>query len=449
MRPCPPLPLLPLARRRGEVRPCGWRLPALALAVLLAAATGCRREPPSGGEAGAPGRVRLVFKHQPLWGDPAPFRALLDSFRRAHPEVELVTEALPNASDLAHQYFLTALEGRAQDFDVLVADVVWVPEFARAGWIADLSDAFPPERLRADFLPGPAEAVLVQGRTYAVPWYLDVGVLYYRTDLVPRAPRTYAELERFTREALAHGPPGLQGYLWQGRQYEGLNCNVYEALWGHGGEAVAPDGRVLLDTPEALAALGYLRGLITSGVSPGSVTAAGEEEARRVFQDGRAVFMRNWPYAWAEAQAPGSPIRGRVGLSTLPTEDGRPGAGALGGWQLALNAHSPPERRRAAEQLIAHLTSLEANVQLALHYGRNPPRRAAYDDARLRAQVPFIAQLRTMAEAARPRPVTPYYALLSDVLQGEFSAAVSGLRPPEEALSRAQARVDHLMGRDR
>jgi multiple sugar transport system substrate-binding protein len=136
-----------------------------------------------------------------------------------------------------------------------------------------------------------------------------------------------------------------------------------------------------------------------------------------------------------------------VGLAALPTVDGaHPGAGALGGWQLAVNAHSPPERRRAAEALIRHLTSHEANVQLALHYGRNPPRRAPYDDARLREAVPFIAQLRTQVEAARPRPVTPYYTLISDVLQGEFSAAVSGLRSPQAALQRAQARVDHLMG---
>jgi multiple sugar transport system substrate-binding protein len=42
--------------------------------------------------------------------------------------------------------------------------------------------------------------------------------------------------------------------------------------------------------------------------------------------------------------------------------------------------------------------------------------------------------------------VTPYYTLIADVLQGEFSAAVSGLRSPEAALARAQARVDHLMG---
>ncbi|MFP2958152.1 ABC transporter substrate-binding protein [Myxococcus sp. 1LA] len=415
----------------------------LALGLLLGlGAWGCRRQD-AADKAG--GRTRLVFKYQPLWGPPEPFRELLARFEREHPGVELVTEALPNASDLAHQFFLTSLEGGAQDFDVLVADVVWVPEFARAGWIADLSEAFPPERLREDFFPGPVEAVVVEGRTYAVPWYLDVGVLYYRTDLVPRAPRTYAELERFAREAMAK-TPGLQGYVWQGRQYEGLSCNVYEALWGHGGRALSEDGRVLLDDVPAREALTYLRGLIERGVSPATVTGFSEEEARRVFQEGRAVFMRNWPYAWSEAQKPDSPIRGKVGIAPLPTVSGEPGAGALGGWQLAVNAHVSPERRKLAARLIAHLTSPEANRVLALHYARNPPRPAVYEDPRLREEAPFIAGLLPLVERAKPRPVTPYYNLISDVLQSEFSAAVAGLRTPEAALMRAQRQVDHLTG---
>src|SRR5262249_44923134 len=82
----------------------------------------------------------LIFKHQPLWGDPGPFRELLASFERES-GMRVVTEALPNASDVVHQYYVTSLEGGA-DFDVLVADVVWVAEFARAGWIADLTSAF-------------------------------------------------------------------------------------------------------------------------------------------------------------------------------------------------------------------------------------------------------------------------------------------------------------------
>ncbi|AGC49223.1 putative sugar ABC transporter periplasmic sugar-binding protein [Myxococcus stipitatus DSM 14675] len=416
------------------------------MGLVVGLAQGCQRSP--GGGRGEPGVTRLVLKYQPLWGPPEPFRELLARFERENPGVTLVTEALPNSSDLAHQFFLTALGGGAADFDVLIADVVWVPEFARAGWIADLSEAFPPERVKAEFLPGPVEAAVLEGRTYAVPWYLDVGVLYFRTDLVPRAPRTYAELERFALEARAK-VTGMQGFVWQGRQYEGLSCNVYEALWGHGGRALGDGGRVLLDTEAGREALAYLRGLLTRGVSPETVMAFGEEESRRVFQEGRAVFMRNWPYAWGEAQKEDSPIRGRVGMAPLPTVDGAPGFGALGGYQLAVNAHVSPERKKLAAKLIAHLTSHEANLVLAVHYARNPPRKAVYDDPRLKARAPFIASLREMAERARSRPATPYYNLIADVLQSEFSAAVAGLRTPEAALQRAQRQVDHLTGEDR
>ena len=83
-------------------------------------------------------------------------------------------------------------------------------------------------------------------------------------------------------------------------------------------------------------------------------------------------------------------------------------------------------------------------MELALRYSRIPARRAVYDDPRVREGAPFIAALLPVALAARPRPVTPYYALSSDSIQGELSAAVSGLRPPLEALARAQGIVDHL-----
>jgi trehalose/maltose transport system substrate-binding protein len=405
------------------------------LLVCVCCSRAAQQAPPAG-------PITVVLKHQPLWGDPAPFHAFLDRFRRDNPDLLVRTETLPNASDVAREMFLTALEGGAADFDVFAIDVVWAPEFARAGWLADLSAAFPAARLREVYLASAIEAVTLEGRIYAVPWFLDVGLLYYRTDLVPRAPRTYAELRDFARAAMERDPR-LSGFLWQGRQYEGLNCNAFEAVWGHGGELLQ-GGRIALDTKEGRTALGWLRQTITSGLSPRSVIASAEEETRRAFQDGRAIFLRNWPYVWAEVQKPGSAVRGKVGFAPLPSATGAPGPGTLGGWQLAVNANTPVWRRRAAERLVGFLTSHEAAVELALRYSRIPARRAVYQDPRVQEGAPFIAALLPVALAARPRPVTPYYALASDSIQGELSAAVAGLRPPAEALSRAQRIVDRL-----
>jgi multiple sugar transport system substrate-binding protein len=70
-----------------------------------------------------------------------------------------------------------------------------------------------------------------------------------------------------------------------------------------------------------------------------------------------------------------------------------------------------------------------------------------YDDPRVRAGAPFIASLLPAAMAARPRPVVPEYALATDAIQGELSAAIAGLRPPAEALLRAQRIIDRLESR--
>ena len=396
---------------------------------------GCSRAP--SGRAG-----RLGFKHQPMWGDVAPFRGMLDGFRAAHPGVELVTEALPNASDAAHQFFLTALEGGASDFDVFVADVVWVAELAKAGWIADLSAAFPPEALAREFLPGPVETSVIEGRTFGVPWYADVGVMYRRTDLVPEAPRTTEELAARAKDVAASSRAA--GYVWQGRQYEGLVCNAFEAFWAHGAGQGDP---LALDTPEAVRGLTYLRELIVSGASPRSVTSMAEEDARRVFQSGGAAFMRNWPYALGELEKEGSPVRGRVAISLLPTAGGEPGHGTLGGFTLVLNAHAPEANRAAALDLVRHLTSTESALILAEAYGRSPARRAPYESAELKARAPGVAALSSALELARPRPVTPFYPLYTDVLQGELSAAIAGIRTPEQALARAAASARRMAGR--
>jgi len=386
--------------------------------------------------------TRLVVKYQPL-GEARAFQRLLEAFEAAHPGVEVVAETLPNQSDLAHQLFLTALEGGSQDFDLFVVDTVWVAEFARAGWLADLSSLLSPEAVRREFLAGPAEAVVVEEKTFAIPWYGDVGILFFRRDLIDQAPRTYAELiesaDRVRRER-----SGIEGFVWQGRQYQGLICNVYEAIWGHGGAAMQGE-RVLLDSVEARAALAHLRALLERGTSPRSVASAAEEEARRVFQDGRAVFMRNWPYAWAEAQRDRSPVRGKIGIAPLPSLHGVMGHGALGGYELAVNARVLGPKRDLAFALAMHLTSPEANLALALGYGRSPARRSTYDDPRLLAGAPLLAKLLPMFEEARSRPKTPYYAMISDALEGEFSAAVTGIRTPEKALKRAQALVDHIV----
>lgn len=371
---------------------------------------------------------------------------MLDEFERAHPGLRVESLVLPNASDVAHQYFLTALEGGSTDFDLLVADVVWIAELARAGWIAKLSDVAPAATLHAELIDGAVESVVVGGETWAIPWYVDVGLLYRRVDLVPEAPRTFDALDAAVRVARDRDPT-LGGYVFQGRQYEGLVCNTYELAWGFGGETFRPGtGRLALDTAPMRRALERLRDMIERGTAPLATRSMAEEEARRAFQDGRAVFMRNWPYAWSEGEREGSKVRGKIAVSPLPTASGSPGFGALGGYHLAVNSHVPESRRRLASELALHLTSPASSIVLAEKYGRNPVRRSVLEGAALAAAAPAVAAMTPVLLRARARPVTPYYPMLTDALQGEMSAALTGIRAPAAAAARMQAFADRLMG---
>src|SRR5262249_7241517 len=137
-------------------------------------------------------------------------------------------------------------------------------------------------------------------------------------------------------------PPKRWGFVWQGKQYEGLVCDYLELLEGCGGFWVDPRTRAVgLDRPEAERALTCLvRCIHEAGSRPPGVTTYEEEEGRHLFQDGRAVFLRSWPYVWSLAQAADSPIRGRIDVLPMVHESGRAAGVTLGGWGLAVSAYS-------------------------------------------------------------------------------------------------------------
>jgi multiple sugar transport system substrate-binding protein len=178
-------------------------------------------------------------------------------------------------------------------------------------------------------------------------------------------------------------------------------------------------------------------------VTPATVTTMTEESTRRMFQSGRAIFMRNWPYAWPLLSADGSPVAGRVGVTTLPSFEGHRSAPTLGGYHLGINVNSPhPDE---AAEFVTFMIRETSQKEILLRMARLPAHRAVYDDVEVRAAMPYLVDLLPALELARPRPVTPYYLMISQVLQPELSAVVTGLRPPAEAMVLAAQQIDRLM----
>lgn len=374
------------------------------------------------------------------------------SARTGH-QVTLVST--PNSSTERLALYLQVLAAGADDIDVLQVDVVWPGILHRH--LIDLKPYL--DDAPAAHFPALIANGTIDGRLVAMPWWTDAGVLYYRRDLLERhdqtPPTTWDELKRTAETILAAeraaGNINLQGFVWQGRAYEGLTCNALEWIDSFGGGTlVAADGRVTVNNPQAIEALQTAASWV-SGISPLGVLNYDEEAARGVFQSGNAIFMRNWPYAWALAQGADSPVRGKVGVGALP-RGGAEGktSGTLGGWQLAVSRHSrhPAE----AADLVRFLTSAAQQKQRAIRAAYNPTLPALYDDPEVLAANPFFGQLRQTFEHAvvRPSRVTgsrynrvssAFWQATHDVLSGEAEAA--------DRLARLEGRLNRIGRRGR
>jgi trehalose/maltose transport system substrate-binding protein len=282
-----------------------------------------------------------------------------------------------------------------------------------ASHLVDLSPIVS-EQDRADHFKVLMDNDTVDGKLVAVPWFVDAGLLYYRKDLLEKygkpAPATWSELTETAKavmdgEAKA-GNSAMQGYVWQGRAYEGLACNALEWIASYGGGAIVDtEGKVTIDNPQAAQALDMAKGWIGT-ISPKGVLSYAEEESRGVFQSGNAVFMRNWPYAWALANAADSPVKGKVGVAVLPKGDGPDArnAAALGGQNLAVSRYSVHPNEAA--DLVRYLTSAEEQKRRALEGSFNPTLRSLYTDSETVAANPFYKDFLPIMDSAVARPST-------------------------------------------
>ena len=404
-------------------------------AALLALLSAC-----GGGE---PEGTVLRFPSSGVGAEAEVLARQLARFAELHPEIRVIQRRTPDAADQRRQLYVQWLNARADRPDVLQLDVIWTPEFAAAGWILPL-DAYGLDA--GDFFPATLAANRWRGRLYAVPWFVDVGMLYWRSDLLEAAPGSFEALDRAAARAQQREQVRW-GLVWPGARYEGLVTVFLEYLTGFGGAILDAGGRVVVDSPAAVRALSAMRDALEDGLVPRRALTWHEEETRFAFQSGRALLMRNWPYAAALlARDPDSRVAGRFAVAPMPAAPGGRHGAALGGSQLAINARS--RHPDAAWLLIEYLTRPAQMRERALRAGQLPARRALYADPALADALPLPpAELRAVVERAVPRPVTPVYSELSELLQVRLHRALTGQQAPGPALRDAAREIRALLER--
>jgi multiple sugar transport system substrate-binding protein len=380
--------------------------------------------------------------------DMANWRPFLKEFEAKNPDIRLNLVEGPFDSNLQENLLTSAFLLGDSPYDVLNMDIVWVPKFAAAGWLMDLSDRLSKEQL-AKFVKGNIEGGQYQDRLYRIPTNSDAGVLYYRKDLLAKAgvqpPETFSQMVDIAQNLQKQGD-ARWGYLWQGKQYEGISAMFVEILEGFGGFWANPDTlEVGLDKPEAIKAVDFLRGLIGKGISPGGVTTYGEEETRLLFQSGSSVFLRNWPYVWKLANQEDSKVQGKIGIKPMIHAQGQTGGSCLGGWGLSLSKTTRhPEQ---AWRLIQYMSSEDTMKRFVLATGLIPSYQTLFKDPDILAKFPHFTQLLAAVQKPALRPPIGQYAQASDVLQRYLSAAFTGRISSEEAMKAAARETRNILGR--
>lgn len=401
--------------------------------------------------------VDLTFAFGP--DDSGTLQPLIDRFNAEHEgDIRVTWTEMERASDAFYRQMQSDFEAGAANYDVIGADVVWTAPLVEDRRIRNLSSRFHDTYEPEDFVEAALQSAAYRFRIWGVPWYTDAGVLFYRRDLldavgIDAPPQTWDALREQARRVMdASGTP--HGFVFQGDAYEGGVANALEYVWNAGGRVMtlnvsvagAPGQNVV--TPNLItvnsedAALGFdaARQMITDGVTPPAVTTFREEEAWTEFLEGRAVFMRNWPYVYGLlAQGEGTLDPTQVGVTTLPAlSTEHTSYSCLGGWNLMVNADAPSERRDAAWTFIQYMTSPAVQRERAVEGGFLPTRSTLYDDADLKQAAPGVALGRAAVAQARVRPVSPHYLRMSPRIARAFTRTLRGDLTGREAVRRLQ-----------
>jgi multiple sugar transport system substrate-binding protein len=350
-------------------------------------------------------------------------------FEKENPGVKIVREIGPQSSTQIHDLITQKLKNRDTEMDLFVMDVIWPGEFASAGWALPL-DRFFPRAEQEKFLEAPIEANHYRGEIFGVPIFIDAGLLYYRKDLLEKygvsPPRTWPEMVQHAKMILARErDPHLVGFSGQFKQYEGLVCNMMEYILSNGG-ALWDEKRLksAISAPPAVEAVRFVRDQIIGQISHRGVLAYEEPESMALFTEGKAIFHRNWPYTWNIANDPQrSTIAGKVGMMPLPSFPAGKGAATLGGWQLAISRFS--KKQDLAWRFVSFMTSEAIQKRITMATGRAPTRSALYQDPQVISKFPQLKSLLETFKQAVPRPTTPVYVPLSNIMQRFFSSALA------------------------
>lgn len=406
----------------------------LAVGAVGAVLAGCGSSEESTKSVPASAKQTITFALAGLGSEGEATEAAVKKFEQANPNIKVKIEVLSSNSTTYLQQLQTRFEGGSKSPELLESDVTYPAKFAQAGWIKPLT-SFKPETSK--FFKSELEAGEYQGTVYAIPWFDNPEGLFYRTDMIPKAPESPEQLVADAKKAMKEHPELKEGLAFEGHKYEGAITAFLTVAPAFGGKLTASE----INTSGNVKALEWLHeAIFANKIAPAAVTGWEEGQVQEEFTSGHTPFAIDYPFVASVAEE-GGPAKGKFAYIPFPAgPSGKPGS-ALGGEMLAINAKS--EHAAAAYKLIEYLTEPEVQVTRAEACGDPPSLPAAYTEA-LYKKDPVFKSVKELNTYAQPRPVSPKYLQISESLQDAFSSVFANSASPKSALEEAASRVKSL-----
>lgn len=415
---------------------------ALIAIVLLASVVGCQPKAAAG-----PVTIRVLAMEQ-AGPTVEEMNAIVAEFNKTNPDIKVEIEYV--AYDALHDKVTTAMASNPPAYDVFLADDIWYAEFAKSGYVLDVTDRITEDQRKGIF-PAAWDITTVGGKVYGMPWLLDEKYFFYNEDLLKQAgfdapPATWEEL---IAQAQVLKEQGIVEYpmVWSWGQYEAAICDWVILLYGNGGSLVDDTGAPAFNNEKGVETLTWMIQTIDDGyTNPASVSYV-EEDVRNVFSQGKAAYAVNWTYMYdlVNFNTEESQVTGKIKMALMPAFEGSgvQSASINGSMGFSVAATSP--NADAAWKYIEFLTSESIQNQYSAHLlpmwqtsfeGESLTKLEGYTPANAVTVPMFNLQF----PFAHVRPKVPYYPEASKSLQLALQEALTKQKTPQQALDDAAAK---------
>jgi multiple sugar transport system substrate-binding protein len=333
-------------------------------------------------------------------------------------------QELPQAADGQRQQMVRRLAAHDTTMDILGLDVTWEAEFAQAGFIAPWTGTYKAQAENGTLVPA-LQTGIWKGTLYAVPDNSNTQLLWYRSDLVPNPPTTWAQMISDAEQLAKEGKPHYIEI--QGAQYEGATVWFNTMVASAGGTILNPDATQVTLGPPAVKALSIMKELASSVAADPSLSVQEENQNRLAMEDGTAAFELNYPFVYPSMKADNPKLFKSFKWALYPeVTPGVPAKVTIGGTDLAVSAYS--QHKALAFQAALCLRD-QQNQIINANIGGVPPTIASlYNNPALFADYPFHADILKELENASVRPKSPVYQVVSIDLSHLLSPP-SGISP--------------------